>query len=1189
MILNTPSVRTVLTFAYLLLLTAAVRAQSLSPALPQPTAPVASFTNFTGRFQLAPLAPASEKGRQEGDATVVSPARQSLYEGLILVQDKDYSNAVPKLEKALADDPALLGGWEALGWSYWNLDEKEKAELTWTRLMKLAPANPMPYNLLAQIETNRKNLEKAEALLRKSLSLDPKQFETRLSLGLNLAWQSKSEEANKLLRQLVQEEPDRIDIRIELAHTGYVLQQYEDSAAQWKIVCSVIPDNPEYLIEWARCLLYSGELDQATLVGQKAAELDGGSLQALNVLADIAEIGNRLEDAIPELRKLIDRTDDALTRSQLRSRLANILRRLYAKDPKRFPLKPIIDECKTALDEDPRNINMMQFLSEIYVMGRYYDDALKLLLRIHDDLNPLNYRAQRSLFEIYLERREFDNAGKMIDEIYGSPTADSPYRFMDTARLEFAKGNYAEAIHTLDRMERESMKGSILTLSYSALAVSDWEPGMPVRLFREHLLFLKRAGYTFLTPDQMLPYFESRKSKDADPGFPAPYRFIRWLRYSFTGIEPAPSDKPDLESYRPDRMVCVTFDGALRTSFSHASPVAEEFDVPLAMHIPVGTVARREYGLCSWDEIKTFQDTGLWTMGSGCIDAGNQSPGYEDGYRITPLPNRLWLADKKRLESLREWSLRVSAEIRDSRKMIVEKLGLDPTNGCRSVAFPFGELGQMERSNIDTIGNVPVRIVNEASMTYRVGFIQSLFGYSTMANNPLVQSRYQPAKDETGQQVLNHAIENQPVLMARRLKAEFAALQGKPHLAYRMLDLLDRDGYPAESLRKLREYVDQRVAGRISQADIDVEPGKTAGGLSLSKPYVGLDVLVTKANRQIDITEYGVRGGLNLSSSLRAEAWLKAGTIHQEIESNILVKVKETTTSQSLVVTRGSDNGTPINKREQTITTQISEVQSNRVERYQYDADYTYVGGRLSYRIKDGSNLEGHFGVKGYTGDQESGNEPVWGIAHLWHPVPGLDVSSAYDRDLVPSGIKIITSDAVGIKTVWQARDWWEISAFGRYSHYSNTNAMLHLMGSSMWLLGEQQNLYAGIQYELTTVDDYSELYWCPYWEERINFALRMSRSFPKFFTSAEGKLGVAREDGRPSDMEKWKKLKVQGDAQGFYAGDKPGSDWEPSVGLSGTLRRMIGRHMELEAQASTSFYSDYSEYMLGASLLYHF
>lgn len=1174
--------------AGLFLLAAPAGAQQSPLTQNRPPPPLNAFTNFA-RVQLTPLEPKTNASKTEGAAVYVSKARQTLYDALLLVQDKDYTNAIPMLEEAMREDPSLIVGWEALGWSYWHLDRRAEAEKTWDRLLILAPQSVTPYNILSQVAVYKKEMEKAESLLRKSLELDPNQFDTRLNLALVLAWQAKTEEAEQLLLQGIREEPDRLDVRIELANVFYLLQKYEDSAAQWKIVCEVIPDNADFLIEWARSLLYSGELEQARTTARKAAELDGGSLRALNVLADVAQTSRRPEEALPEIKKLLERTDTPLTRSQLRSRLVGLMRELYDKDPKRFPLKDIMAECSEAIDEDPRNINMQLFLAEVYMMDRRYEDALRLLTHVLEEHNPHNYRAKRGLLEIYLVKGEFTKAEQMIDSIYDNTSADNTYRFMDIARLENRKGNYHEAIRILDKMEREGMKGAVFNLLYHGLSISDWEPGRPARLFREHILFLKRAGFKFLKPEEIPAYLESRKTVALPPPKPALYKLIRWIRYSFTGEGAPESANAALDNYKPDRVVCVTFDDALRTSFRHATPVALEFDIPLGMNVPVGNIVRRDYGISSWGEIKGYMNDAVWSFGSHCIDAGIQGPGYEDGYLVAPLPNRLWLKEKNRFETMREWSLRVRAEMQESRRIIVNKLGLDPETGARFVAYPYGEIGQMEGSNIRVLEDLRETILNEAGTAYRIGFIQSLFGYSTPDDNSLVFGRYEPAPNETGEEVLHHAIENHPVLMARRLKAEIAALQGKPHLAYKMLDLLDRDGYPTKSLRELRELVDSRIAGRVGGADIDVTPGKGERLISLSKPYLGVDAFSMKANRQIKIDEYGVRGGLNLAPRLLAEGWYKQGEIEQEVVSNIYFKTRATTVSETLTIVRGTDNGTPINRRENTITYQTQEVQTNITQRNVYNSDYSYAGGRLSYRIKDGSNLQGHFGVKEFDGEEEEGNEPVWGLTHAWKPAPALDFVTLYTRDLVPSGRRIILSDTVGLTTLWRAKDWWEINAQGRYSYYHDDNAILHVRASSMWLVGERQNIYLGLIYELSTMDERSSDYWSPYWEERIGLALQMSRTFQAFHAGAEARVGMAREKGRPDDLEDWRALQVQGESQGFYAGDEPGTDWEPTVGLGANLRRMLGNHWELEGQGSCSFYSDYSEYIIGGTLLYHF
>jgi len=1172
----------------LVLAVAASAAAQTTAVRLRPPQPANDYTNLVRRFEIAPLPPGGPAA-EKSDALAVPPAREKLYEGLLLIQDQDYSNAIPRLEAAIAGDPSLLGAWEGLGWAYWKLDRKAEAEQLWERLLRLAPQNPMPHNLLASIAVSRKELEKAESLLRQSLSLEPTQFEIRLNLAMVLTWQSKAEEADRLLRDLIQEEPDRTDVRIELAHVAYQLQQYEESAAQWEIVCAVIPDQPEFLIEWARSLLYAGDLEQAGLRAQRAAELDGGSLRALNVLADIAQTGHRPAEAVPQIRLLLDRTSDPLTRSQLRSRLVGLMRQLYDQDPARFPLSDIVKETRAALDEDPRNVNLLLFLAEIHLLNRELDAAYQILDTVRRDMNPNNQRALRALLEIHLARREFDQAEQLIDAVYGSASGDFVYRHLDLARLENARGNYYEAMRHLDRMEREGMKGAVYSLLYHGLSITDWEPGLPARLFREQMLFLKRAGFRFIAPDEIEPYFASRRTLDAPRALPAPYRFLRWLRYAFTGIEPPEDGQADLDAFRPDRVVCVTFDDALRTSFRLGTPVAEEFDVPLAMHVPVGNIARRDYGICSWEEIRIFLQSGVWTIGSHAIDAGIQSPVDAGGYLASPLPNRLWLAAKQRLESLREWSLRVRAEMQDSRAIIQDRLGLDGDGDVRFIAYPYGEIGQMEGCNIRGVGHVPASILHEASLPYRHGFIQSRYGYSTPSDNPLVLGRHEPDVADTGEQVLRHALESHPVMAARRMKAELAALQGKPHLATRMLDLLERDGYPATELRVLRDLVQTGLARRVSPTGTDEEPGPGEGPVAWSKPYLGIDGFLTQANRQIEQSEIGARAGLNLSPALQIEGRVARGWIDQEVVSNRWLMTRETKVSESLVIVQGADNGVPVNKRERTISYQTEEVQTNVVTRHYFDADYTYAGGRLSYQIGDGSILEGRFGIQDYRADEESENVPVGSLSHYWRPAPGLDFATAYDRAVVPSGRRVITSDSVALRALWRARDGWELSAFGRYSYYSDTNALLHVAASSMWLVGERQNIYAGVQYELTTMDDESVLYWCPYWEERFYLALRVQRSFPRFFASAQARAGMAREKGRPEALEKWRALKAAGDQGGWYPGDKPGADWEPSVGLEGLLRRQIGLHWELEGRGACSFYSDYSEFLVGGGLVYLF
>ncbi len=1151
-----------------------------------PPAPAIEPGYLVGRpFQIEEKRTSPPPSRVEGDVTATTPAQTRLYEGLLKVQDREYAQAIPLLKQALADDPSLTAGWEALGWAHWHLGRTNECVRTWETFRRLAPQVPLPYFLLAQVASAHKDLEQAESLLRAGLALDPKPYEPRVNLALVLAWQSKAEEAEALLRQLLTEEPDRTDVRIELANVCYVLQKYEESADHWKTVNELLPDHPAFLVEWSRSLLYCGELEEAERIARRAAEMEGGaSLRALNVIAEITEKSQTPENAVPIIRDLLAYAEDPYTRGQIRSRLVHLLDRLHEKDPRRFPRDLIIAEAQAAVEEDPRFLSMWLHLAELLIQARRTAEAERILRKVLEEFNPHHHRALRNLFEIALARREFDQCETLFEALHNPRTHDYAYRYMDRARLEFAKGNFHDAIAALDHLEEEGMKGAVLGLLYHGLAVSDWEPGMPARLFREHMLALKRAGFQFLTPAEAMTWLEERRDLPLPRHPPAFYRFLQRIRYFITGEEP-PADRAQLRrDHQPERAVLVTFDDALRTSFRHATPVAEEFNIPMAMHVPVGNIARRDYGIASWEEIRRWQTHGVWHFGSHAIDAGLLFPGYEDGYLVPPLPNRLWLPGKKRFETHQEWAQRLRSEMQDSRRIILEKLPLDPEHGVRFIAYPYGEIGQEDRTNLKRT-DVPAAVLNEAGLVYRQGFVQSIFGYTTINDNPLLMARYEPDPDETGEELLAHVLATHPVMMARRMKAELAALQNKPHLAQQMLALLERDGFPTSELRKLREEVEQRLSGRLGPAQPDLEGGKEGRfPLRLSRPWLGVEGELARANRQIEQFQAGVRAGLHLARPLSLEAWASAGRINQDIESNVWFTTRETRSSESTVIVRRK--GEP-ETRETTITYQTEPVQTNRILRYRRSADLQQAGVALGYRFRDGSFLSGRIGGKRFDGHEENGTAVFGGMVHAWRPWVALEIVSAYDYDLVPSSLRLIKAHTVGLNGLWRVRDEWEIDGAARYSFYSDTNALLNLKCSSMWLVAERQNVHLGLRYELTTMDEDSDLYWAPYWEQRVLAAARMIRAYPTFYLNGELWVGMVKEKGRPDDMEKWKALKARADREGWYPGNPPGSDWAPAVGLSASLRRSLGRRFELETVAGFSFYEDYSEHNLSGRLIY--
>ncbi|MEI7435192.1 MAG: tetratricopeptide repeat protein, partial [bacterium] len=202
-------------------------------------------TMFTTNLP-ASSAPAVTNSTSEYDVLVDSPAKKQMYAGMIDVKDKEYEKAVPKLEFAIKEDPTLLGAWGALGWAYWGLGRKDETQRLWERLQRLDPREPLALNLLAQAANARNDLEKAGSLLKASLELNHDQYEVRIWQAQNLLWRGRSDQALPLLRQLLVESPDRMDVRIELARALTELTEYEDAMDHWAIINDAIPDNPDY-------------------------------------------------------------------------------------------------------------------------------------------------------------------------------------------------------------------------------------------------------------------------------------------------------------------------------------------------------------------------------------------------------------------------------------------------------------------------------------------------------------------------------------------------------------------------------------------------------------------------------------------------------------------------------------------------------------------------------------------------------------------------------------------------------------------------------------------------------------------------------------------------------------------------------------------------------------------------------
>ena len=718
-----------------------------------------------------------------GLAQEIGRVQELMYSGLDDVLDDEFESAIPKLEAVIEAEPTYLSVWSTLGWTYWRVGRKDDAIALWQRLLALDSDNPVPHMLLGNAYVGTERLKKGEMHLKRSIELDPTLVEPRLVLSSVYRWSGRHQASIKLLRELLAESPDRLDIQNELALSLYFNGDYDEALPLLQQGVRADPDNRQLVTAHARCLLHTGNLTEAEIRARRLLKEDKVDMDLLLLLADAPRYKNTPEQAVPYLEEIAWNTDDPIIKREALRRLVELYVRLWELEPEKNPLNKAREAAAELVEMDPHFMPWQQELGELELMDNRYLASEERFLDVIQNGNTNSLRAHLGLCETYQASKRFDKAE---EEYLLLDTLDpkNPYHYNILARLEMTRAGMEKAYEAVDKLEAVGARGAVAVLLYRGLSDSDWSDTMSVRRFRLHMLALKQAGFKFLTPSDLPQYFSD--------------------------LERPPED---LDDHCPERAVVVTFDHADSKTLALATDVAEDFDVRFAMHVSVGRIEDGDMGVAGWEALRRYSKTGRWVFGSMLYDAANLAQVTEDGVLGSPLANRLWDAEDETFETPLEYSNRLRSEYRLSRKMLREELGDEYT--VNFVAYPHGNYGQGERSNVpDAIQ----QNLNEAAVNYEAGFVQSRFGYAVNGANSLLYQRYAPELFDTGEDVVDHVLKYHPDFLARTLRLEIATLGGRLYRARHCLELLRRDGYSERPYEAAEAFVYDHLAMRFGIA-----------------------------------------------------------------------------------------------------------------------------------------------------------------------------------------------------------------------------------------------------------------------------------------------------------------------------------------------------------------------------------
>jgi peptidoglycan/xylan/chitin deacetylase (PgdA/CDA1 family) len=182
-------------------------------------------------------------------------------------------------------------------------------------------------------------------------------------------------------------------------------------------------------------------------------------------------------------------------------------------------------------------------------------------------------------------------------------------------------------------------------------------------IFADQMFALKRAGYHTITLDDFEQFIAGKKKLD-------------------------------------DKSFLLTFDDARIDAYWGADPILQALGFTAVMYVATNDSINVPRPLPSYyiheELLGRMVRSGRWELGSHAIQEHTGFiPVDAEGKTANFLSNKMWLADKGRLENDEEYKERVTKELVESKKVLESSFGIP----IRTFAYPFGDYGQQTSNN----------------------------------------------------------------------------------------------------------------------------------------------------------------------------------------------------------------------------------------------------------------------------------------------------------------------------------------------------------------------------------------------------------------------------------------------------------------------------------------------------------
>ncbi|OGI16902.1 MAG: hypothetical protein A2Z52_00860 [Candidatus Moranbacteria bacterium RBG_19FT_COMBO_42_6] len=175
------------------------------------------------------------------------------------------------------------------------------------------------------------------------------------------------------------------------------------------------------------------------------------------------------------------------------------------------------------------------------------------------------------------------------------------------------------------------------------------------------------------------------------------------------------------EKELPEKSFMITFDDGRKDSYYPVDPILRALDYMAVMNVitgrSLGLDKEKTFFHLSQTELRKMIDSGRWEMDSHGRNDHDYIRVDSEGKDGHFLSNKLWLAEKNRLETEEEYKKRIYDDLLGSKNDLEKKLGVK----VLAFAYPFNDFGQASE-NFPESRDI---IVNTASSIFPLSLVQS--------------------------------------------------------------------------------------------------------------------------------------------------------------------------------------------------------------------------------------------------------------------------------------------------------------------------------------------------------------------------------------------------------------------------------------------------------------------------------